>query len=116
VAVTREVNMQRQQIAQAGTEVPAPLAALFAIPQGRAHVMPAPDGSGWFVVYHAQRTPGDASVQANAVSLMRRSLDETTAEELAQQFARAVNLVAEPERNEEAIARVRRDLMGVGAE
>ena len=105
--------MQRMEIARGGQQVPPPLLALFSLPQGRARIMPAPNGQGWFVVHHAQRTPGDASSQPQLIQTTRNEFNNSAAEELAQQFARALEQRFEVERNDEAIARVRRRLSGV---
>ena len=50
--------MRRLEISRANQQVPPPLLTLFSLPQGRARVLAAPERSGWFVVLHAQRTPG----------------------------------------------------------
>jgi len=112
VANQQSINMQRMEIARGGQQVPPPLLALFSLPQGRARIMPAPNGQGWFVVHHAQRTPGDASSQPQLIQTTRNEFNNSAAEELAQQFARALEQRFEVERNDEAIARVRRRLSG----
>lgn len=107
-----QVEMQRLEISRGGQQVPAPLLTLFSIPQGRAQVIPAPNGAGWFIVHHAQRTPGNASSQPQLIATTRAEFSNSAPEELAQQFARAVELDSGVERNTEAIARARQRLMG----
>ena len=104
------VNMQRLDLNRV-QQVPAPLITLFSLPQGRARILAAPNGAGWFIVHHAQRTPGDASRDATALREMRRTLVEGSAEELAQQFARAVERASNVERDEEAIRALRNSLL-----
>ena len=112
----QSVNMQRLEISQGGQQVPAPLLALFSIPQGRARIIPAPNGAGWFVVHHAQRTPGNAADQPQLIGTTRTEFSRTASEEIAQQVARAVELRTEIERNPEAQAAARRQLLGSVAE
>ena len=107
------INMQRLEIARGGQQVPPPLLALFSLPQNRARIMPAPNGQGWFVIHHAQRTPGNAASQPQLIQTTRNEFNNSASEEIAQQFARALELRFEPQRNDEAISRVRRRLSGV---
>lgn len=106
------IDMQRLQISRAGQEVPPPLIALFSIPQGRARVVPAPANGGWFIVAHAQRTPGDAATNPALIATTRTEFGRTASEEFARQFARAVELASEISRDEAAIARARRQAGG----
>lgn len=106
------VNMRRLDISRQGQQVPPPLLALFTLPQGRARVLPAPEGAGWFVVFHAQRTPGDLASEPQLVATTRREFTAGASEELAQQFARAIELRSEVTRAEDAIRRERQRLQG----
>jgi len=106
------IDMQRLQISRAGQEVPPPLIALFSIPQGRARVVPAPANGGWFIVAHAQRTPGDAAANPALIATTRTEFGRTASEEFARQFARSVELASEISRDEAAIARARRQAGG----
>ena len=112
----QNINMQRVQISQGGQQVPPPLLTLFALPQGRARVLPAPNGAGWFIVYHQDHTPGDAGSNPAAITAMGRNLTTSAPEELAQQFAKALEQASGVERNAEAIARVRNRLLGAALE
>ena len=106
-----QVNLQRLELNRA-QQVPPPLLTLFALPQGRARVIPAPNNAGWFVVHHQERTAGDASRDPIAIREMGRGLGQTAAEEMAQQFARAIQQSVGAERDEEAIAAARNRLLG----
>ena len=105
-------EMRRLDISRAGQQVPPPLMALFALPQGRARVIAAPNRAGWFVVFHERRTPGDAASVPQLVETTRTEFTGTAGEELAQQFARAVELQSEISRNDEAIRRARQQAGG----
>lgn len=106
------VEMQRLEIARGGQQVPPPLLTLFSLPQGRARVLEAPNGAGWFVVHHAQRTPGNASTQPQLIATTRTEFSSSAAGELAEQFARAVEKAVEVERNQAAIEATRQRLLG----
>ncbi len=106
------INMRRLEISQGGQQVPPPLLALFSLPEGRARIVAAPNGAGWFVVHHATRTAGDASEQPQLIATTRAEFSGSAAEEIAQQFARAVQARSRVERNNEAIQRMRARLEG----
>lgn len=108
------INMQRLDITRGGAQAPPPLITLFSIPEGSAHVLSAPDGAGWFVVYHAERTPGDASGQPQLIATTRSEFSSSAAEEIAQQFATSIQMATEVQRNPEAIQALRRRLSGTG--
>ncbi|HEV2816549.1 MAG TPA: SurA N-terminal domain-containing protein [Allosphingosinicella sp.] len=108
----RAVDMRRLDISRSGQQVPRELIGLFSIPQGRARVIPAEGNAGWLVVYHQQRTPGDASATPQLIQQTRTQFAGEAGEELAQQFARAVELKSEVSRNQDAIRRARQQLGG----
>jgi peptidyl-prolyl cis-trans isomerase D len=106
------INVQRLEISRNGQQVPPPLLALFSLPQGRARILAAPNGQGWFVIHHAERTAGDASTQPQLIQTTRTEFNNSSSEEMAQQFARALEMRAGVTRNEDAIAAARRRLTG----
>lgn len=106
------VNLQRLEISRGGQQVPPPLLALFSLPEGRARIVAAPNGAGWFVVHHATRTAGNAADQPQLIATTRAEFSSSAAEEIAQQFARAVETRSRVERNADAIARMRARLSG----
>ncbi|MGQ0660684.1 SurA N-terminal domain-containing protein [Sphingosinicella sp.] len=108
----QQINLQRLEISRGGQQVPPPLMALFSLPQGRARILAAPNGQGWFVVHHAERTAGDASGQPQLIQTTRTQFNNSAAEEMAQQFARALEMRAGVTRNDAAIAAARRRLTG----
>jgi peptidyl-prolyl cis-trans isomerase D len=118
VTMSQPINMRRLEISRGGQQVPAPLLALFSIPEGRARVMATPENNGWFIVVHEQRTPGNSASDAALITSTRAEFARSAGEEIAQQFARAIELRSEIARNPEAIARARRQAGGgaVGTE
>ena len=114
VTASQAINMRRLEISRGGQQVPPPLITLFSIPEGRARVLATPDNAGWFIVAHEQRTPGDSASDPPLIATTRTEFTTSASEELAQQFARAVEMRSEIARNPEAIARARR-VAGGGA-
>jgi peptidyl-prolyl cis-trans isomerase D len=108
----RAVNLQRLEISRGGQQVPPPLITLFSLAQGRAQILPAPNGQGWFIVHHEQRTPGAAAGQPQLIATTRTEFTQSAAEELAQQFARSIEGRVGVQRNAEAIQRSRARLAG----
>jgi peptidyl-prolyl cis-trans isomerase D len=110
------VDSLRLEIAQGGERVPPPLALLFSLPQGGARVLEAPNGAGWFVVHHVERTPGNPDERPELIQATRAQFQTGTGEEYAQQFARAIERASDIRRNDAAIQRARARLSGTGAQ
>lgn len=108
----RDLDIRRLEISQGGQQVPPPLLALFSLPQNRARIIPAPNGAGWFVVYHGQRTAGDASQQPQLITSTQTEFTRSAPDEIAQQFARALETRATIQRNDAAIQQARSRLAG----
>lgn len=104
--------VDRQRLELNAQNVQTPLLTLFALPQGRARVIPAAGNAGWIVVHHQQRTAGDASSNPLAIRAMGQGLSESAAEEMAQQFARAIEQATGVAREDEAIRAARERLLG----
>ena len=111
----QSVNARRVDIAQQGANVPAPLAMLFNIPRGKARLLPAPNGQGWFVVHLNSVTPGDAKGVPQLVQATAGQFREALGGEYAEQFTRAIQAQMKVKRNEEALAKLKRQLQGNSA-
>jgi peptidyl-prolyl cis-trans isomerase D len=118
------VNARRVDIAQRGRQVPPPLVMLFAIPQGRARTLEAPNGAGWFVVHLEERTAGQAACPrqppaagteppegCRLIQAARQEFSGQAGTEYADQFARAIQEGITIRRNEEAIRATRQRLL-----
>ncbi len=110
-----QVNMRRVDIARGGSQVPPPLITLFSLPQGRARIVAAPNNAGWFIVAHEERIAGNASAEPQLIQTTRTEFGSSVSEEIAQQFARSVELRTGIARNEDAIRRARQQLGGGAA-
>jgi peptidyl-prolyl cis-trans isomerase D len=109
------VQARRVDIAQPNRPVPPPLAMLFSLPKGKARLLPAPGGQGWFVVHLENRVPGDARSAPALVQATMSQFQRFIGEEYAQQFGRAVEKLQDIKRNEDAIRRTQRQLLGTAA-
>ena len=114
LSALQPVNARRIEIAQ-GNEVPPPLAMMFSMKKGTAKLLQAPNGAGWFVVHVAQTQAGDARSQPALVQATRGQFDQVAGNEYVDQFVRAVERDQKVKRNEDAIRKVRQQLLGPGA-
>ncbi|MGZ8307537.1 MAG: SurA N-terminal domain-containing protein [Allosphingosinicella sp.] len=105
----------RREIAQANAQVPPPMAMMFSLPRGKARLLPAPDGRGWFVVYLDRIVPGDASKEPGLIQAVRSQFGAIIGEEYASQFTAAIRSEMKVERNEEALRKLKDELAGPGA-
>jgi peptidyl-prolyl cis-trans isomerase D len=110
------VNARRMEIAQGGQRVPPPLAMMFSMKRGTAKLLEAPNGAGWFVVHLATTEAGDASKEPGLVQATRQQFSQVAGDEYAQQFTRAVEKQIGVKRNEAAIAALKKQLQGPGAQ
>jgi peptidyl-prolyl cis-trans isomerase D len=105
----------RREIARANAQVPPPMAMMFSLPRGKARLLPAPDGRGWFVVYLDRIVPGDASREPGLIQAVRTQFEAIVGEEYARQFTGAIRAGLEIKRNEAATRKLKSDLAGPGA-
>lgn len=98
------ITATRHDIASQQNKVPPPLAMLFAIPRGKARLMPAPNGQGWLIVALDRIVPGDASKQPQVTDAVRNQFASILGDEYAAQFSNAILAGEKVKRNEKAIA------------
>ena len=110
----QSVTARRIEIARPNQPVPPPLAMMFSLPKGRAKILAAPNGAGWFVVHMESSVAGDASKNPQLVEATRTQFQRIMGEEYAAQFTRAVEGRLKVERNAAALARLRADLLRGG--
>ena len=110
------VTAVRRDIARQGQQVPPALAMLFSLPRGKAKVMPAPNGSGWFVVYLDKIVPGNATGTPELIEAVKSQFTQVMGDEYAQQFTNAMRARTKVKRNEDAMGQLRKDLLGTGAQ
>jgi peptidyl-prolyl cis-trans isomerase D len=110
----QRISARRIDIARPGQPVPPPLVMMFSLPKGRARILEAPNGAGWFVVHTETTIPGDASAQAQLVEATRTQFERTLGEEYAAQFAVAVRSRLKVERKDAKIRALKQQLGGGG--
>jgi peptidyl-prolyl cis-trans isomerase D len=108
------ITATRRDLAKSGAQVPPPMAMMFSLPRGKARILAAPDGRGWFIVYLDKVVPGDASKEPPLIEAVRGQFAQIIGDEYAQQFTRAMRKGLKVKRNEEAIRKLRNDLTGTG--
>jgi peptidyl-prolyl cis-trans isomerase D len=109
------IKARRIDIARPNQPVPPPLAMMFSLPKGKARMLAAPNGQGWFVVHLEQTVPGDASKSPELVLATRSQFQQFLSQEYAAQFTRGVQKKLDVKRDEAAIARLKKSLLGGGA-
>jgi len=75
-----------------------------------------PGKQGWYVVYLKTIVPGDASGNPELVKQIQSSFEQAIGSEYAEQFGAAARAALGVERNEEAIAKLKRELGGEPAD
>ncbi len=106
------VNTRRLELAQAEGQVPPPLALLFAMPQKRARVLEIAGRRGWYVVYLDRIVGGDARTAPGLIEATQQQLSGAIGDEFVQQFAAAVRAEIGVKKNDAAIARLKKSLVG----
>ena len=107
-----QTNGRRMELAQLQGRVPAPLAALFNAPVGGTRLVPAENGSGWYVVHVDKVVAADDKAVAPAIAASRRDLVEAATNEYLQQLAGAAKIAVGTHRDEATIAQLRARLLG----
>lgn len=114
LAPPQNVSGRRIDISRGGQQVPPPLQMLFSLPRGKARILPAPNGAGWFVVHHANSVPGNAKEAPVLVQATASQFQRFLGEEYAAQFNNAVEAATGAERNPDAIKRLKQQLLTGG--
>lgn len=110
------VDMGRQQLQAMQTQVPPPLALLFAMAKGTSKRLEGPNKAGWYVVSLKDVIPGDIKRGDPLLAQASREFGTITGNEYAESLRRAIRDDVGVERNEAAIKAVRNQLTGTGAQ
>ena len=105
------VNLTREQLGQA-QQVPPPLALMFSMAEGTTKRLEAPRNAGWFVVRLDNIEAGTLEKDAPQFAQAHAELSQTMAREYSDQLRKSIQTVVGVEKNETAIAAVRRQLTG----
>jgi peptidyl-prolyl cis-trans isomerase D len=111
---TQRITATRRDISRQGQEVPPPMAMMFNLPPGKARILAAPGGAGWFVVYLEKLVPGDASKEPGLTEAVRGQFAQIMGDEYGQQLVAAIRKGMEVKRNDEALRALEREMTGAG--
>lgn len=106
----KAVRAKRLDISRRNQEAPAPLVMMFSIPKGKARLLPAPEGAGWFVVHLSDITQGDLKTAPGLVQATRTQFGRVMGDEYAEQFARAIERSVKVKRDDAAIGTLKAEL------
>ncbi|NNM75786.1 peptidylprolyl isomerase [Sphingomonas sp. ID1715] len=109
------VSGRRGETLQQSRPAPPQLAALFGTRRGKARIVAAPDGSGWYVVTVETVVPGDARSQPPLIESTRAQFAPVLGQEYAQQLAAAARRAVGIDVNAAAVARLKSELIGGNA-
>jgi peptidyl-prolyl cis-trans isomerase D len=108
-----QVDLKRRDLmAQRGGNVPAPLVLMFSMAQGSAKKLEAAQDLGWYVVDLAQIATDPVDSEPGLVAQTRNSLAPALSQEYRAQVIAAIRKEVGVERNEAAIAALRKQLAG----
>ncbi len=106
------IDMNREQLAQRGQQVPPPLALLFSMAEGTAKLLRAPNNRGWYVVTLKDIVPGQVAANDPILAAAQKELGQIAGREYAEQLRKAIRAEVGATRNDAAIKGVRTRLDG----
>lgn len=107
-----KIDMNREQLAQRGQQVPPPLALLFSMAEGTTKLLRAPGNRGWYIVTLKDIVPGQVQPNDPILAAAQKELGQITGREYADQLRKAIRAEIGATRNPAAIAGVRSRLDG----
>ena len=107
----RPIAAVRSQL-NAQAQVNPLLALLFTTKQGAVQKMEAPTGDGWAILQVQRVIPGDARGKPQVIAATRADVGRVVGQEYVQQFTRAVTSSLGVKRNQGAIDKLKKDLLG----
>lgn len=108
------VNITRGELVQQGQRIPPSLALLFSMAKNSVKRLEAPRDTGWYVVTVDTITPGQIAPNDPLLVQATASLGQLLGREYGDAMRAAIRKDAEVERNADAIAAVRKQLVGTG--
>ena len=107
---SQKISGTRGELRQAGQSLPPPLLMLFSMKEGTAKTLTAPNQAGWFIVKLDKIVKGDASGQERMLAQSGEEITGLVLQEHAQQLVAAALKNVGVEKNEGAIAAMRKRL------
>jgi len=109
------VSARRIQLSQFQGNVPAPLAMLFSLGQGKARMVAGGQGEGFYVVKVNKVIPGNALNQPSIIGQTQQQMSDPLSQEYGQQFLNAMRGMIGVKRNEKAIQAAKTRISGTGS-
>ncbi len=112
LAPVQKVATSRASLAANPNGAPPPLALMFSMKAKTAKLLEAPEQGGWLIVYLDQIESADATGKPAVINAMRADMGKTIGREYVQQFSAAVRRQLGVTKNDAALAKARKDLLG----
>lgn len=115
LAAPQELSVRRlelTQMVQQGQEVPPPVVMLLNLPAGKARVLEAPGGQGWFVVKVDAVEQGDLAQMPQLTDIVRQSMQRESADEMVGTFLKVIEREVGVVRHPDAVRAANRRLAG----
>ena len=109
------VSARRIQLSQFQGNVPAPIAMLFSLGQGKARMVAGSQGEGFYVVKVNRVIPGNALNQPSIIGQTQQQMSDPLSQEYGQQFLNAMRGIIGVKRNEKAIQAAKTRISGIGS-
>jgi peptidyl-prolyl cis-trans isomerase D len=109
------VSARRIQLSQFQGNVPAPLAMLFSLGQGKARMVAGGHGEGFYVIKVNKVIPGNALNQPSIIGQTQQQMSDPLSQEYGQQFLNAMRGMIGVKRNEKAIQAAKARISGTGS-
>jgi peptidyl-prolyl cis-trans isomerase D len=109
------VSARRIQLSQFQGNVPAPIAMLFSLGQGKARMVAGGQGEGFYVVKVSKVIPGNALNQPSIIGQTQQQMSDPLSQEYGQQFLNAMRGMIGVKRNEKAIQAAKTRISGTGS-
>ena len=109
------VSARRIQLSQFQGNVPAPIAMLFSLGQGKARMVAGSQGEGFYVVKVNKVIPGNALNQPSIIGQTQQQMSDPLSQEYGQQFLNAMRGMIGVKRNEKAIQAAKTRISGTGS-
>jgi peptidyl-prolyl cis-trans isomerase D len=111
---SRPIAARRIQIADAQGNVAPAMKILFTLMAGKSQVAPAPQGNAFFVVKVNKITPGNALIAPSLITQVQGELNQSSAQDYAEQFIADLKREMKAKRNQDAIEAFRTRLLTSG--
>ncbi len=105
------LSATRRDLSKPGQQAQQALVTLFSLARGKARLVDAGEARGWFVVYLDKVIPGDITKEAGMAQQVRSQFQQLISDEYQQQFTSEIRAGIKVKRNDQALAKLRGDLL-----